>query len=348
MAYKKPDGKYKAVRMIGGIRRTRTFNTKAEARRWEAEQTAEKWSLQQKPILSALSAASEYLKEVESRMVRQTLVEKKSVFRLLFSMVDPTMPMEEITVQDAARFLNRQNEDRGGNAANGDRKNLSAWWTWAQETQGVEANNPFHKVRRFGEVRKERHVPTVEDMETLLKNEAGEVHTFLLTLLHTAARVGELFRLRWSDLDFEGRTVRLGTRKRKGGSLEHDKVPMTEALRTELKAHRENARSVFVFCRADGQPYTQRIHLMERLCKRNGVQEFGFHGIRHLSASMLDAAGVELSTIQAILRHKSATTTAKYLHSLRGVQVELDGVFTSKEKAPRLAPGGSKVLAIST
>lgn len=348
MAYKKPDGKYKAVRMIGGIRRTRTFDTKAEARKWEAEQSAELWMRQERPILTALSAATEYLKDVEARMVRKTLIEKQTVFRLLFATLAPQTPMEEITAKDAARFLNRQNESRGGNAANGDRKNLAAWWTWAQDALGVEAANPFHKVRRFGEVRTERHVPTVEDMETLLKNETGEIHTFLLTLLHTAARVGELFRLRWSDLDFEHRTVRLGTRKRKGGSLEHDKVPMTEALRVELKAHKEGARSVFVFCRADGQPYTQRIHLMERLCRRHGVQEFGFHGIRHLTASMLDAAGVELATIQAILRHKSATTTAKYLHSLRGTRVELDHVFEGEKKAPGRQTEGSKVLAIST
>ena len=51
--------------------------------------------------------------------------------------------------------------------------------------------------------------------------------------------------------------------------------------------------------------------LMARVCKRVGVRPFGFHAIRHLSASMMARAGIPLTTIQAILRHKSATTTAK-------------------------------------
>ena len=57
------------------------------------------------------------------------------------------------------------------------------------------------------------------------------------------------------------------------------------------------------------------------------VRYFTLHAVRHLTASILDKAGMDLSTIQAILRHKSATTTARYMHSLRGVRAALDDVF---------------------
>lgn len=340
MAYKRPNGKYLAEKIIGGKRKTKTFLTLRDARKWEAEQTADKWEQEDRPILTALFTATEYLRDAEARLSRQTLIEKQSVFRLLFRFVNPATAMDKITAQDAARFLNAQHSERGGNAANGDRKNICAWWKWVQQTHGLEAPDPFKKIKRFPEERNPRYVPSVEDMQKVLAVADGETHTFLLALLHTAARVGEMIRLRWSDLDLERRTVSLGTRKRAGGGLEHDIVPMTTILRDALTEHRKSARSVYVFCRENGQPYTQRIHLMGRLCKRAGVREFGFHGIRHLSASMLDASGVELSTIQAILRHKSATTTAKYLHSLRGVRVELDGVFGVKRESPRMAVRG--------
>jgi integrase len=146
-------------------------------------------------------------------------------------------------------------------------------------------------------------------------------------MLHTAARRGELLRLKWSDVDLERQTIRLSTRKRKSGSLEYDQIPMTGLLKDELKAHWPRARSVYVFCKEDGRPFTERRHLMTRVCRRSNVPYFGFHAIRHLSATMMDQAGVPLRTIQAILRHKSATTTDRYLHSLRGERVELDGVF---------------------
>ena len=35
-----------------------------------------------------------------------------------------------------------------------------------------------------------------------------------------------------------------------------------------------------------GQPFTQRIHFMERLCRKAHVKPFGFHAIRHKSAAI--------------------------------------------------------------
>jgi integrase len=55
---------------------------------------------------------------------------------------------------------------------------------------------------------------------------------------------------------------------------------------------------------------------MERLCERAKVKPFGFHGIRHLTASTLYKKGYPLSVIQKILRHASPNTTARYVHSL--------------------------------
>jgi hypothetical protein len=54
---------------------------------------------------------------------------------------------------------------------------------------------------------------------------------------------------------------------------------------------------------------------------------FGVHAIRHLSASILDDKNYPITVIHALLRHKSANTTAKYLHKLRGVKTALDDAF---------------------
>ncbi len=62
---------------------------------------------------------------------------------------------------------------------------------------------------------------------------------------------------------------------------------------------------------------------MEGLCKRAGVRHFGFHAIRHLTASILAQAGTPSITIQGILRHKKITTTEKYLHRLTDLRPAL-------------------------
>jgi len=71
------------------------------------------------------------------------------------------------------------------------------------------------------------------------------------------------------------------------------------------------------FCEAYfGKPFKVRQHFMGKLCKRSGVKPFGFHGIRHLTASILYHKGYGVSVIQSILRHKSPTTTNRYLRKL--------------------------------
>jgi integrase len=46
------------------------------------------------------------------------------------------------------------------------------------------------------------------------------------------------------------------------------------------------------------------------------IKPFGFHSIRHLTASTLYKLGCLIADIQSVLRHQSATTTAKYIKSL--------------------------------
>jgi len=68
----------------------------------------------------------------------------------------------------------------------------------------------------------------------------------------------------------------------------------------------------------------RKARLLKSLCEKAGVIPFGFHAIRHLSASVLDQANVSIKTIQLILRHKNISTTSNYLHSLRGVKEDLN------------------------
>lgn len=71
------------------------------------------------------------------------------------------------------------------------------------------------------------------------------------------------------------------------------------------------------FCKKDyGNPFTHRRHFLKRLCDRAGVKHFGFHSIRHLTATILYRLGKPLGVIQMILRHKQAATTERYLKSL--------------------------------
>jgi integrase len=65
-----------------------------------------------------------------------------------------------------------------------------------------------------------------------------------------------------------------------------------------------------------GKPLLKRQHFMRRMCKKAGVKQFGFHGIRHLTSTILYRLGYQVKDIQPLLRHKSPRTTEIYLEKL--------------------------------
>lgn len=336
MPYQEQNGKWRAHRMINGKRRTKMFKTKTEAKRWEGGQN-EKTFAEQKIDTDSLTAfewATGYLDHAKMTVGYKTYNEEKvPAFKRLLKELDPDMPATDITPDICLRFLSKQAKDRSGNAANKDRKNLCAAWNWGVKYKGFSRDNPFMIVDPFPAEKKPRYVPPEEDFWKVYNAANEDQQLLLLVFLHTAARRGEVFRLRWDDIDFDRNLVRLGTRKRKGGAMEYDWIPLTEDLKQALSVKRKRTSSVYVFCDEDGQPYKHRQHLLRRLCQRVGVKAFGFHAIRHLSASILANEGVDVPTIQYILRHKSATTTSRYLHRLGATENVMDRVFGTRKKA---------------
>ncbi len=135
------------------------------------------------------------------------------------------------------------------------------------------------------------------------------------------------FVLRFKDLDFENDKVRLWTKKREDGNWEYDWLPMATKLRESFNYWLDvrEVASDYVFVCVDkteftkeyyGQPFTSRQHLFERLCEKAQVDKFGFHAIRHLTATQLYKQGRNVAEIQRVLRHTSPNTTVGYLKTL--------------------------------
>ena len=154
---------------------------------------------------------------------------------------------------------------------------------------------------------------------------------------------GRSVRLKVENLDFENKTALVWACKREGGDSEFDRVPMTDTLTTALKdwLKERPVESEFVFTNLGeekfslvhyGKPFINRQHFLGKLCEKAEVRVFSYHAIRHLSASILYNSGATVSTVQAILRHKSLATTTRYLHSLslRQAREALDSVMNGR------------------
>jgi len=277
-----------------------------------------------------------YLAEAERIVVCKTFQEKKDAFKRLaiFNDIKPQMPVNLITTQVAERFLNEQFMNRSGCAANKNRKNLATAWDWGKKRYASWPTflNPFRSVNKFSEIRSPRYVPSESDFWKVYDAiEDQQDQVMLLTFLHTAARRKEVFRLQRIDIDFENNRIRLWTRKRKNGAWEYDWLPMTTELRSallewlkiRLTHNTPDEDHVFVclktgICEQEyyGKPFKYRQHFMKRLCDKINIKHFGFHAIRHLTASILYRKGYSLGYIQEVLRHKNPNTTARYLQTL--------------------------------
>lgn len=297
-----------------------------------------------------LDWAEAYLDFAKAQFSEKTYKEKKSMFRRFFKVVNPNQQVSDLTPAMVLDYILLQKKNRSGYGANKDRKNLVAAWNWGTEylTPVLHKPNPC-LVRKMSEIRSPRYVPPEQDFWKIYDIAKGQDQVMLLTFLHLAGRRGEIFRMTWSDVDFINSRVRLWTRKRMDGAYEYDWLPMTKELRKLLLWWWENRPikdkpNVFLcldktpFTREYyGQPYKHRLRFMRRLCDKAEVKPFGFHAIRHMTASTLFNQGYDLGVIQALLRHKSPSTTERYLKSI-GMERVRDALESLPSKSAEVVP----------
>lgn len=259
-----------------------------------------------------------YLDHAKARHAEKTYFEKRIAFQQLFKAIDPHLAADRLHKGQVLTHFEQQAQARSGNAANKDRKNLLAAWTWAgQYLPSFPQENPF-KVLKCAEQRSPRYVPPEKDFWAVYDAaESEQDKLMLLCYLHLAARRNEIFYLRREDVDFNRRKVRLHTSKRKDGSQHFDWLPMTAMLHEALSAHLASVVGEWVFTDPKtGYPYLQRDRWMKYLCAKAGISRFDLHSIRHLSASILVSQQVPLPEVQATLRDLNLTTTQRYVHRI--------------------------------
>lgn len=148
--------------------------------------------------------------------------------------------------------------------------------------------------------------------EAIDKDEDIQAANILRMALFTGMRRGELFKLRWDDIDFERGFIQI--RDPKGGP--DQKIPLNNAARKVLASH-PRSDSPYIFFGRGGKQRTEMRASVNRIRKRAKLPEGfrPFHGLRHVYASMLVSSGkVDMYTLQKLLTHKSPQMTQRYAH----------------------------------
>ena len=133
--------------------------------------------------------------------------------------------------------------------------------------------------------------------------------------LNTGIRKGTLLGLRWSDVDFASRTLRLRAEIMKAGR--EAVVPLNDAAfsaLSEWRAYCGGAGGGYIFPAVDGARRRDTSKAFMRVLDKAGIRNFTWHCLRHDFASQLAMKGVPMHVIQKLMCHGSLAMTQRYAH----------------------------------
>ena len=181
-------------------------------------------------------------------------------------------------------------------------------------------DNPVSRVKLYREGTKIRPLTEVEVTAILaatdtlaarkhatpLQREAPALFRFIL---NTGLRTSEALTLRWADIGDDAITV-----KGKGGKVRT--IPLNAEATAILQKRQRVSQFVYDI---PGRTSGSILRKLTATISKNAGVAFHVHLLRHVFASRLIAAGVDIVTVGGLLGHGAAMTTLLYTHSNPGL-----------------------------
>jgi len=324
---------HKKRNYAGGGYKTKTAARAArEERRKQIKNPTPEQPTEIPTVIAAYSQTlNRYLDWSQRRHAKGHYENKCVVFRKLSAFLKEDLAVDQLTTVKIHDFLSTTPSD---NAYNSYRKELSAFFNWSIKHSDSRIINPCAGLEKMPAPKKEREIPTRTEFLQLLAACNPDEKPLIVVLAHSLARIDEILRMTWRDVNFEKQVLTLWSRKNRSGDWKPRAIGMNKDLHRMLLsmwARRKQDQWVF-YNEREYTRYLRRPKLMRTLCKRAGIRYYTFHQIRHFVATyMHDVMKVPTGVLSGILGHENKRTTEIYLHSINEAQREammrLEGVF---------------------
>lgn len=182
-------------------------------------------------------------------------------------------------------------------------------WHWLPD-------NPMRRVSKKPEPRGRVRYLSDEERKTLLNacrdSEYRPLYLIVLFALTTGMRRGELFGMRWEDIDLERRVAVLQNTKN-GDRRSVPIVPeVAQLLREHGRVRKLGNDQIFA---SDG---SAEVWLFDKAwynaLSTARIKDFRFHDLRHSCASYLAMSGATTAEIAAVLGHRTLQMVKRYAH----------------------------------
>ncbi|MFQ1700804.1 tyrosine-type recombinase/integrase [Loktanella agnita] len=302
-------GRWQAQVSRAGVRKSKSFVSKREAKDWAGQQEYAILNTRPEGERVALGDAfRRYANEVSS-MKRG---ERWEVIRLAKLRKEPfaEIIMSDLRAADFANWRDRRLREVSPGTVRREMQLVSGVINQATREWGYLTENPMASVRRPAEPPSRDRLPTERELEALAISAGADLsaatarayHAFLFAI-ETGMRSGEIVGLRWDDVDLEARVAHLPITK--NGSARN--VPLSlEAVR--LLEALPQSDPVF------GLDGAQRDALWRKLRDRAGVVGLTFHDARHLAVTRL-AKKLDVLDLARMVGHKNIQMLMRYYNA---------------------------------
>jgi integrase len=181
--------------------------------------------------------------------------------------------------------------------------------------QGWILKNPFSMGKSLinpGDEKPRERILSKEEEEKLLAictDWKAHLKPIIIMALDTGMRRGEMFSLKWSDIDFKNGIITIQAFNTK--TMRERQVAMTDRLIEILVPMREIAENEDLVFGIKTNAKTS----FNKAMKEVGLSGVRFHDLRHTHASRLVSANIPLSEVGRALGHTQANTTFRYVNS---------------------------------
>jgi integrase len=202
--------------------------------------------------------------------------------------------------------------------------------------------NPAASVKHFNELRERpvRRMLTVEEENRIVETAPPYLRVAIVLLSQTGGRTySEGLSLRWDQVDFQNKLIRLDNNIKTPGSTEP--IPLSDFACAVLQAWKKAQVSFSPFLfpspkKAD-RPISTVKTAWRGVLKRAGVPHFPIYTLRHVFCTRLSAVAPD-AVVQRAMRHTSPETKRRYQLGMT------EQVRQAVEKANKKAYGQKRVL----
>lgn len=172
-------------------------------------------------------------------------------------------------------------------------------------------------ISKADETRRERILSYDEERRLLeaCNGRCSHLKPIVIAAVDTGCRRGELFTLKWSDVDFASRTIKIRAVNSKTARARI--LPMTPRLYAELETLWQSSPlnpDNLVFGVQDTVKKSWK-----SVCTKAGIDSLRFHDLRHSAITRMVQSGIPSAVVMKLSGHTQHATFARYVNPDAGI-----------------------------